>query len=107
MRVIRAKDYLDASRKTANVISAQVILKPDSVLGLATGKKVWYKLALSWGVHPVLTEQFPNMEVLSFYAVRLAKTELCLKNGDTVVITGGNTSGASGNTNVLRIETIA
>lgn len=37
MRVIRAKDYFDASRKTANVISAQVILKPDSVLGLATG----------------------------------------------------------------------
>ena len=37
MRVICAKDYLDASRKTANIISAQVILKPDCVLGLATG----------------------------------------------------------------------
>lgn len=37
MRVIHAKDYTDASRKTANIISAQVILKPDSVLGLATG----------------------------------------------------------------------
>lgn len=37
MRVIRAKDYLDASRKAANIISAQVILKPNSVLGLATG----------------------------------------------------------------------
>lgn len=37
MRVIRAKDYLDASRKAANIISAQVILKPDCVLGLATG----------------------------------------------------------------------
>lgn len=37
MRIIRAKDYQDASRKTANIISAQVILKPNSVLGLATG----------------------------------------------------------------------
>lgn len=37
MRVIRAKDYRDASRKAANIISAQVILKPESVLGLATG----------------------------------------------------------------------
>ena len=36
MRIIRAKDYKDMSRK-ANIISAQVILKPDSVLGLATG----------------------------------------------------------------------
>ena len=37
MRIIRAKDYQDASHKTANIISAQVILKPDCVLGLATG----------------------------------------------------------------------
>ena len=37
MRLIRAKDYQEASRQVANIISAQVILKPDSVLGLATG----------------------------------------------------------------------
>lgn len=37
MKIIRAKDYQDMSRKAANIISAQVILKPDSVLGLATG----------------------------------------------------------------------
>ncbi len=37
MRIIRCKDYQEASRQTANLISAQVILKPDSVLGLATG----------------------------------------------------------------------
>lgn len=32
MKIIRAKDYNDMSRKAANIISAQVILKPDSVL---------------------------------------------------------------------------
>lgn len=37
MRLIRAKDYLDASHKAANIIAAQVQLKPDCVLGLATG----------------------------------------------------------------------
>ena len=37
MRVYRAKDYKDMSRKVANIISAQIILKPNSVLGLATG----------------------------------------------------------------------
>ena len=37
MKIIRAKDYNDMSRKAATIISAQVILKPDSVLGLATG----------------------------------------------------------------------
>ncbi len=37
MRLIEAKNYADLSRKAANVISAQVILKPHAVLGLATG----------------------------------------------------------------------
>jgi transcriptional regulator CtsR len=34
MRIIKAKNYQDMSRKAANVIAAQVILKEDSVLGL-------------------------------------------------------------------------
>ena len=37
MRIIHAKDYEDMSRKAANIIAAQVISKPDCVLGLATG----------------------------------------------------------------------
>jgi glucosamine-6-phosphate deaminase len=37
MKIRRAKDYDDMSRKAANIISAQVILKPCAVLGLATG----------------------------------------------------------------------
>ena len=79
---------------------------PITILGLATNKLAWYKLALSWGVVPVLTEHFPSMEVLNYYAVRCAKATLSLEPGATVVMTGGNTSGESGNTNVLRIETI-
>lgn len=37
MRIYKGKDYTDMSRKAANIISAQVIMKPDCVLGLATG----------------------------------------------------------------------
>ena len=37
MKVIRTADYNDMSRKVANIISAQVILKPNCKLGLATG----------------------------------------------------------------------
>lgn len=37
MKICRAKDYKDMSRKAANILSAQVIMKPDCVLGLATG----------------------------------------------------------------------
>lgn len=37
MKIYKAKDYNDMSRKAANILSAQVIMKPDAVLGLATG----------------------------------------------------------------------
>ncbi|MCI9137716.1 MAG: glucosamine-6-phosphate deaminase [Lachnospiraceae bacterium] len=37
MKIYKAKDYKDMSRKAANIISAQIIMKPDCVLGLATG----------------------------------------------------------------------
>ena len=37
MKIYNAKDYKDMSRKAANIISAQVIMKPNCVLGLATG----------------------------------------------------------------------
>ena len=48
MRIYNAKDYADMSRKAANIISAQVIMKPNCVLGLATGSTPvgLYKLSL-------------------------------------------------------------
>ena len=37
MIIYAGKDYQDVSRKAANIMSAQIIMKPDAVLGLATG----------------------------------------------------------------------
>lgn len=37
MRIYEVTDYKEMSRKAANIISAQMILRPDCVLGLATG----------------------------------------------------------------------
>ena len=50
MKIIRAKDYYDMSRKAANIISAQVIMKPNCVLGLATGGTPvgTYKQLVEW-----------------------------------------------------------
>ena len=50
MKVIHATSYSDLSRKAANIISAQVILKPHSVLGLATGSTPigTYKQIIEW-----------------------------------------------------------
>ena len=37
MKIYAVKDYKEMSRKAANIISAEMILKPNAVLGLATG----------------------------------------------------------------------
>ena len=50
MIIYRASDYASMSRKAANIISAQVIMKPDCVLGLATGSTPigTYKQLIEW-----------------------------------------------------------
>ena len=40
MRIICTRNYEEMSRQVADLIAAQVLLKPDSVLGLATGSTV-------------------------------------------------------------------
>ena len=37
MRIIKARDYDEVSRKAANIIFSVMTEKPDCVLGLATG----------------------------------------------------------------------
>ena len=50
MKIYSAQDYQSMSRKAANILSAHVILKPDSVLGLATGSTPigMYKQLIEW-----------------------------------------------------------
>lgn len=50
MRIYQTKNYDEMSRKAANIISAQMILKPNSVLGLATGSTPigTYKQLIDW-----------------------------------------------------------
>ena len=50
MVIYKAKNYQDMSRKAANIISAQIIMKPNCVLGLATGSSPvgTYKQLIEW-----------------------------------------------------------
>ena len=49
MRVfMQCGDYKAMSRRAANIISAQVIYKPDCVLGLATGGPPWASTSSWW-----------------------------------------------------------
>lgn len=79
---------------------------PTQIIGMTTSEKVYRKLALSWGVIPILCEQFDSIDVLFYHAIQQAQKILKLKDGDNVVLTGGQIGGKRGNTNTIKVETI-
>lgn len=93
------------SGKTARLVSR--FRCPVDIIATTTDPKAWRKLALSWGVTPVLVDKFTSLDVMFYYAVDKVKHLLDLKSGDNVVLTGGPIDGHSGNTNMIKVETIA
>lgn len=79
---------------------------PVQIIGSTTSEKVYRKLALSWGVIPILCEEYDSLEVLFFYAIQRVVKMLNLKLGDNVVLTGGQIGAKSGNTNMIKVETV-
>ena len=76
------------------------------IIGLTTNENTWRRLALSWGVIPALCEQFSSTDVLFYMAKNISKQTLSLSRGDRIVITGGDTSGQSGKTSLIKVEEI-
>ena len=104
---IHAKAIVVSSLSGATVRMVSRFRVPVDIIGMATNERVWYRLALSWGVQPVLCEEtFTSTDVLFYNALRAAKKAMHLQPGDNVVMTGGNTTGTSGNTNLIKVETI-
>ena len=94
---------------TLTGITARMISRfrpPMDIIGLTTDRKAWYKLALSWGVTPVMSGTFTSTDVLFYHATETAKRMFDLKSGDHIIITGGHVSGVSGNTSLIKVETV-
>ncbi len=92
------------SGMTARMVSR--FRSPVPIIGLTTDENTWRKLSLSWGVTPAMCEKFTSTDVLFYTAKKIAEQTLSLKKGDKIIITGGDTTGQSGNTNLIKIEEI-
>ena len=73
---------------------------------MTTDPKIWRRLSMSWGVTPVLADEYPNMDVMMYFAKMKAQEALKLEKGANVIITGGPVSCGGGNTNTIKIETV-
>lgn len=92
------------SGKTARMVSR--FRGPVDIIGMTTSERVWRQLNLSWGVTPVLCEEFNSLEVMFYHGFNQAKKIFALKKGDNVVLTGGQINGKSGNTNMIKVEQV-
>lgn len=92
------------SGKTAGMVSRYRC--PTDIVGMTTDEKVWRRLSLSWGVTPVLADEYSSMDVMFYNGLANAKKYLGLKEGDAVVLTGGPINGKRGNTNTIKVEVI-
>ncbi len=79
---------------------------PVDIIGMTTSRKAWRKLNLSWGVTPVMSDEFDSVDVMFYYATKNAVDIFGLESGDNIILTGGQTSKQSGSTNTIRLTTI-
>jgi pyruvate kinase len=92
------------SGRTARMVSR--FRCPVSIIGTTVNERAWRKLNLSWGVTPMLSENYSSMDVMFWQDLKVAQQIFDLKKGDTVVMTGGQINGEPGNTNTIKVETI-
>ena len=92
------------SGQTARMVSR--FRCPVDIIGMTTSERAWRKLNMSWGVTPLLSEEYTSSDVIFYRALSEAKSLRGLKSGDNVVITGGQINGKPGNTNLIKLETV-
>ena len=81
--------------------------RPKSpIIAVTTTEEVMRKLALEWGVYPVLASESNSTDEVIANSVEAAIVSGYVKEGDLVVITAGIPAGLSGSTNLIKVHTI-
>ena len=79
---------------------------PCRVVGLTPNVRAASRLALSWGVLPIVTEDPVDFDDMVEHISELAKASVGLETGDTVIVSAGVPFGVPGSTNTLNISKI-
>jgi pyruvate kinase len=111
-----------AARQVAHTIKAQCIAtftstssttlrvareRPDCpILGLTSSAETARRMAVIWGVHPLVAQEPHSMSDMVAKALRAAQQEGFAGPGEEVVVTAGVPFGIAGTTNALRVATV-
>ena len=103
---VNAKAIVVSSLSGVTVRMISRFRSPIDILGVTTSEKVWYKLALSWGVTPAITGHFDHTTPMFNNALNLAKMTFGLSKGDYVILTGGSAGARKTSTNLIKLEIV-
>ena len=110
--VVDAVDYDNIKLIVATTMSGFTArrisnLRPNCpIMACCPSNHIAEKVALNFGVKPVVTEIFDNTDDMIAAAKETAKKEFNLQPGDLIIITGGFPLGQTKTTNYLRIVEI-
>lgn len=77
-----------------------------SIVAATPNRSILQKMALVWGVHPVLIQETSGTDELFEESIRAALTCGYIENGDLVVLTAGVPTGHSGATNLMKVHIV-
>lgn len=102
---IKAKLLIACTRTGAMAKNISRFRPETFIMGMTNDIGAYRRLALCWGVIPVLSGEFYSVNELFGYAVTAAVGENLARKGDKLVLTGG-ADGTSGNSNLINVTTV-
>ncbi len=74
------------------------------ILALTPGDQVQRRLALYFGIAPMVVQRFASVDHILQTAVTMARRSRLARRGEKIVITAGSHAGIAGSTNLLKVE---
>ena len=103
---VGAKAIVCSSISGSTVKMVARFRSPIDILGVTTSEKVWYKLAMSWGVTPMMTGTYNHTTPMLNNALFLATNTFHLRQGYYVIITGGSVGARRGATDLIKLDIV-
>ncbi len=103
---------LDASAiitPTVTGLTAKMVAKyrpPANIIAVTTQERILHKLALVWGVYPLLISETAGTDELFEESTKVALESSYIHHGDLVVLTAGVPIGSPGGTNLLKVHIV-
>lgn len=93
-----------SSGYTANAVSK---FRPECpIIATTPSERVMRKLALVWGVHPILSKESKSTDEIIEISVKDSLEKGLISDGDLVIITAGIPVGVSGSTNLIKVHIV-